>query len=138
MIRKPKRLEVLVPLASMGDVAFLLIIFFVLTSNFMKENKIDLELPRIKGAEKVEKSLQNVSIDKEGNVYYQGNRTYPGSIAGTINNTFENGEEKEREVKLTADADLPASQWKPVFDSIAEVSPTIQIAAEKGIEKKGK
>ena len=44
-IRRRKKPSLVLPLSSMGDIAFLLIIFFMLASNFMKTNKVELEKP---------------------------------------------------------------------------------------------
>ena len=39
-LRRQKRRGPIVPVASIADIAFLLIIFFILTSNFMREKDI--------------------------------------------------------------------------------------------------
>jgi len=43
--RKRQRRKIAVPVASMGDIAFLLIIFFMVVSNFFKTPKIDADMP---------------------------------------------------------------------------------------------
>ena len=44
-IRRRKKPNLVLPLSSMGDIAFLLIIFFMLASNFMKTGNVDLQRP---------------------------------------------------------------------------------------------
>ena len=55
MIRRKKRATVPVPLATMGDIAFQLIIFFVLTSTFMKSSNIDLVEPKSPDVDEIKK-----------------------------------------------------------------------------------
>ena len=43
MIRRKKRMSLIVPTSSMGDIAFLLIIFFMLASTFMKSGNAQVE-----------------------------------------------------------------------------------------------
>ncbi len=67
--RKPKRIED-IPQASMADVAFLLLIFFIATTIFNVEQGIPLSLPG-KGSAKVKVSTKNVltiSSTAEGDV----------------------------------------------------------------------
>ena len=42
--RRRRKANIIVPLASMGDIAFLLIIFFILTTNFVKEQDKQIEI----------------------------------------------------------------------------------------------
>ena len=44
-VRRRKRMDLTLPTSSMGDIAFLLIIFFVLASHFMKTANIEAEKP---------------------------------------------------------------------------------------------
>ncbi len=64
--------DVSVPVASMGDIAFLLIIFFMVCSNFVKENSVQLEPPRAKDIENIKESPVSVAIDAESRIYLQG------------------------------------------------------------------
>jgi len=52
-----------IPTASMADVAFLLIIFFLVTTSFMKEKGLLLELPNTeKSEEKVAEKKENIEL----------------------------------------------------------------------------
>ena len=73
--RRKKRRQVKVPIASMGDIAFLLIIFFLLLSEFTKDNKNVLLTPP--ESAQVEKSkavaVARVAVDQSGTIYLDGN-----------------------------------------------------------------
>jgi len=72
MLRRGRRIPAMVPIASMGDIAFLLIIFFMLTSNFIKEAHVVLDRPTAPDIEEMKESQISVSMDKEGQVWLQG------------------------------------------------------------------
>jgi len=52
MVKRKSKSQPEIPTASMADVAFLLIIFFLVTTSFMKEKGLPLELPNTEKAEK--------------------------------------------------------------------------------------
>lgn len=68
-MRKKRLLKAEIPTASMADIAFLLIIFFMLTTVFAREKGLQIVLPE-KGEEvKIKKeNLMNILINKKGQV----------------------------------------------------------------------
>ena len=55
--------------ASTGDIAFLLLIFFMVTTIFRKETGLIVELPRAEAAEKVKQEMvANVFINRRGQI----------------------------------------------------------------------
>jgi len=70
--RKKRKRTILVPLASMGDIAFLLIVFFILASNFTKE-RLTLELPDAPDIEDLQTTQISVAIDENGDYFVNGN-----------------------------------------------------------------
>ena len=72
MIRRRRRIPVVVPVASMGDIAFLLIIFFMLTSNFMKNRAIELEDARSPDIDVLKKTQVTVTLDEDNFLRLQG------------------------------------------------------------------
>lgn len=56
-----------IPTGSLGDIAFLLLIFFMVTTIFRKETGLPVELPRAEAAEKVKQELvANIFINRKG------------------------------------------------------------------------
>ena len=66
-LKKKKRRTVPVPIASMGDIAFLLIIFFMLTITF-EVDKTQVELPKTNIRLEIPKKSAYVSIDPQGRI----------------------------------------------------------------------
>jgi biopolymer transport protein ExbD len=59
--------EVFIPTSSMGDIAFLLLIFFMVTTIFREESGLIVELPRAEAGEEVKRELiSNIYINRQG------------------------------------------------------------------------
>jgi biopolymer transport protein ExbD len=58
-----------IPTSSMGDIAFLLLIFFMVTTIFRQESGLPVELPRAEAGEEVNRELvSNVYINRQGQI----------------------------------------------------------------------
>ena len=58
-----------IPTSSMGDIAFLLLIFFMVTTIFREESGLPVELPRAEAGEEVNRELvSNVYINRVGQI----------------------------------------------------------------------
>ena len=66
--QKRTRRKVMVPIASMGDIAFLLIIFFMVASEFFTQKPIEATVPQWVDMQEVERAKVYVGIDKDGMV----------------------------------------------------------------------
>ncbi|MBI5115468.1 biopolymer transporter ExbD [Candidatus Poribacteria bacterium] len=64
-----------VPMASMADIVFLLVTFFMVTSVFNVGRGVKIELPETQSAESISMKDVLVRIDAEGNVYLDGKRS---------------------------------------------------------------
>lgn len=61
-----------IPSSSLADIAFLLLIFFMVTTTFRKESPRDVTVPFAEAQEKIpekRKDIQNVYIERSGSVY---------------------------------------------------------------------
>ena len=66
--------ELTVSVGSMGDIAFLLIIFFMICSNFAKQPPVKVKLPESAGLSQVERLPIAVVVDANGVIYLDGQR----------------------------------------------------------------
>ncbi len=58
-----------IPTSSMGDIAFLLLVFFMVTTIFREESGLPVELPRAEAGEEVNRELvSNIYINREGQI----------------------------------------------------------------------
>ena len=119
--RKRKRAKILVPVASMGDIAFLLIIFFMVCSNFAREAAIELAPPRTAGLEKLEQTPVSVAIDKDGEIYLNGSMVSGASdVESGLRTLFEKRPDaKPPTVLFRCDSAVDKEVFEPVLDAIA-------------------
>lgn len=65
--RRPK---FTIPLTSLIDIVFLLLIYFLLTSNFVTQQGIEIQLPQVTTIETPSiEQLVVITVDREGNFY---------------------------------------------------------------------
>ena len=67
--RKKQRYQVQIPLTSLIDIVFLLLIYFLLTTNFLMEEGIKVKLPHAKASSPQKEKEITIYVDKEGRVY---------------------------------------------------------------------
>ncbi len=131
-----ERKEVSPPLASLGDIAFLLIIFFMLTSNFIKETAIELEPPKSAVIDKLEESRISVAISENGDVHLNGEETTKEALKQQLTAELKEKETpKGRTVMLKCDQDLTKPVYEPVIDAIAEAGGRLAAVGEQEGEK---
>lgn len=63
------RIKVQVPLTSLIDIVFLLLIYFLLTTNFMVDEGIKIKLPQARAAAPQTEEVITVYVDQEGRAY---------------------------------------------------------------------
>jgi biopolymer transport protein ExbD len=69
IFQKRERYQIQAPLTSLIDIVFMLLIYFLLTTNFMVEEGIDVKLPQAKSAApQVQKEI-TVYVDEDGQAY---------------------------------------------------------------------
>ena len=67
---KPRsRLEVEVPLIALLDIIFLLLVYFLLTTNFISDEGIKVKLPQAKASAPQTEREITVYVDREGRVF---------------------------------------------------------------------
>ena len=68
--RGPKRRMPIINVTSLVDVLFLLLIFFMVSSTFLEQPNIKLDLPRAAHADVTEVETLAVTIDQGGQLYF--------------------------------------------------------------------
>ena len=71
-------------LASLTDIVLLLLIFFLLTSSFVTQNGLRVELPDVASAAPLEQQYVAVTIDQDGAFFVDERATAPDSLTAVI------------------------------------------------------
>lgn len=92
-----------VPNASMSDIAFLLLIFFMVTTSFSVD-KSPVNLPRTKYRTEIPKNHEVISIQRNGIIQFHGDRVIMADIQPLC--AMELSKDKERLFLLKIDKDV--------------------------------
>jgi biopolymer transport protein ExbD len=105
-IKRRERKNFSIPLNSMSDVAFLLLIFIMLVSliNYRKEVKIDYPEAETAQRTSAEKNLE-IWIDRSGGVYLDGIPADTRTVENTLVETYQNA--PDTRLHIIADRDTP-------------------------------
>lgn len=133
--RRKRRKPIPVPIASMGDIAFLLIIFFLVCSEVSKEkSNLQVELPLSQYVEKVKAQVvARVAVDEAGVIYFDGTQVDSAKdvewgVRALLTNTVS---DDQRHVQFKCDSSLPKEVFEPVLKAIAASGGIIEAVGEK-------
>ncbi len=70
--------------SSLTDIVLLLLIFFLLTSSFVTNFGIKVDIPRAETGAQTENQFISVAVTKDGEFYVDGNITSSGMLASAI------------------------------------------------------
>ena len=132
MIKRRKTSLPIIPTASMGDIAFLLIIFFMLASNFMKSANVKAEEPASPDVEQQEPALVSVIYDQEGKLWLQGVEIGMGELAGGVQVAV--GDDRKLPVNDKIDKARTGVDFLPVIRSLSEAGVRIMLTGARADE----
>lgn len=118
MIRKRVRIPNTIPVSAMADIAFLLLIFFILSN--VSEDTIDIkmELPQSHISEQETKRYFNVWIDEQGTVFYGGKQ---GTVQGlTSYARFKMASNPDTKAFIRASKTLKYEHVNAIFEALKE------------------
>lgn len=79
-----------IPTATMGDIVFLLLIFFMATTIFKQENGLDITLPRAEASKKQNnEQLANIWVDQKGRVSINDKLVYLTDVQNVMKRRME-------------------------------------------------
>ena len=105
--------------ASMSDLVFLLLIFFMLTSTLVSPNAIKLLLPSSK-SKTMSKQTVTVYINDKRNFYVGEQKIKPNELEDVIYSKIKN--EKNASIVLRADKSVPVQDVVTVIDAVNEIN----------------
>ena len=99
--KKRPRYAIQAPLTSLIDIVFMLLIYFLLTTNFMVDEGIKIKLPQAKAAAPMTREEITVYVDRDGRSYIKEKAYREDLLFKELKNLI-NGE-KDRLVMVKAD-----------------------------------
>ena len=117
-IRRRKKPSLVLPLSSMGDIAFLLIIFFMLASNFMQTANVEMEEAKSSSLEQQEAAKQSVTMDKNGDIWFQGQVVQANELPELLKPFVE--QDKSLAVHVSIDRALTHKDYSKLIQAVSE------------------
>ena len=111
-----KKKATLINITSLIDVLFLLLIFMMVSSTFMEEPGIKLDLPETKSAPSVKKSEYTLSVKQGGELYLNEKSVLLGDLESSLKSTL--AEMKDESLILKGDTNIPYGQVVKIMDIV--------------------
>ena len=113
------------------DMVFLLLIFFVVTTSFVKETGIEVNRATAASAELQERGTIMVGVSAEGEVWFDGKRVDVRSVRGLVERSL--AEDPEAGVVVVADQGSETGIVIRVMDQCRLAgAPGVSLAANRG------
>lgn len=116
------------PLASMADIAFLLIIFFMLTSTFARDTGLDIALPKAMSSDSLPRREVTIWVNQQGQVRINENWIRPEDLMAALQAELAEGAVKG--VTIRGDERVPYGTIVTVMDAAKLLGADITLAAE--------
>jgi biopolymer transport protein ExbD len=112
------------------DMVFLLLIFFVVTTSFVKEAGIDVQKSTAATAEVKQRGNVLIGVSPEGDVYMEGKKIDVRSVRGLVERAL--AEDPERGVVVVADKEAETGDVIQVMDQCRLAgAKDVSLAAER-------
>ena len=120
------------PLTSLIDIVFLLLIYFLLTTNFLVEEGITIKLPDARASAPQIRQEITVTVDQDGNAYMADKEVPLDRLYARIKEMI--GNDKDRLVIIKADKTVILNKAVRVMDiAKAAGASRLSLATEKGL-----
>ena len=113
-LRKKRETEEGINLSPLIDMIFILLIFFVVTTTFVKELEVDIQRPGARSGQKADRRAIRVAVDRSGRVYVDGKPVRKWMIQERVRSLL--AQDPERPVLVMADEKLPTGRLVSVVD----------------------
>lgn len=111
--RRP-RYAVQVPLTSLIDIVFLLLVYFLLTTNFMVDEGIDIKLPQAEASRPQTQSEITIYVDGEGRAFLEKTEVSLDELFKRLQQQI--GAEADRLVVIRAERSVVLNKAVKVMD----------------------
>jgi len=112
--KKRPRYEIQAPLTSLIDIVFMLLIYFLLTTNFMVDEGIKIKLPQARASAPQTQQEITVYVDKDGRSYINNKAVPQASLFKKLKKMI--GGQENRLVVVKADRAVMLNKAVKVMD----------------------
>jgi len=131
-LRKRKSEEAGVDMSALIDMVFILLIFFMVSSTFVKDMKLDLNRPGASSAQKASSKVIRVYIDKTGETYVDNQPVKVWAIQGKLRDLLRASTEKS--ILVVTDETIAVEKLIDVVDQCRNAgAQDVAVATEKEV-----
>jgi biopolymer transport protein ExbD len=112
--RKKKELDQAVDISPLIDMVFILLIFFMVSTTFVKDMKLDLERPGASSASRASSKVIRVYIDNASQIFVDNQPVKVWAIQGKLRDMLRMSTEKS--VLVVTDETIPVEKLVEVVD----------------------
>lgn len=112
--KKRPRYQIQVPLTALIDIVFLLLIYFLLTTNFMVDEGIKIKLPQAKASAPQTEQEITIYVDREGKAFLENQEVPLGNLFERLKEMI--GGQEDRLVVIRADRGVILNKAVKVMD----------------------
>ncbi|MAD80728.1 MAG: biopolymer transporter ExbD [Pirellulaceae bacterium] len=116
--RRSPRAEV--PSMAMGDIAFNLLIFFVILARAQDDSHLQWTPAEAKNLQSAGNSIVSVLIDTDNKLYLNGQQIGVSQLSGRIESLLEGAPMGQRPVLMKVHNEALAQRFEPVIEAISE------------------
>src|SRR5687768_2280148 len=109
-----------VPATAMGDIAFNLLIFFVILARAQDDSHIQWKPAQVENLENNRGGRVTVVIDVDGKIYLNGQQKNETELSTAIGEELGSAGAGERTVMLKVDKNVTAPRFEPVIEAISQ------------------
>ncbi len=112
--RHKARRQAKIPLTPLIDIVFLLLIYFLLTTNFIVEEEIGIDLPRAEASAPRMQAEITVTVDRHGKIFFEGRETVIDALLPALRQAIDPG--ADTTVVVKADREVALRSAVQVMD----------------------
>ena len=119
-----------VDISPLIDMVFILLIFFMVSTTFVKDMKIDIERPGAASASPASTKSIRIHLDRSGNLYIEGQPIKPWMLQSRVRDLLKSG--ASGQVLVITDRLVPAEKLVEAVDQCRLAGATdVGVATEK-------
>ncbi len=117
---KRRKLEVIPPYVAMADIAFNLVLFFLILAKTQDDSHIQWTPAKDVGAKQVLNAKVSITVDRDNKVYLNGQQIGIREMADRVGQELGDKPASERTVLLKIDKNTLAATFEPIMEAVSQ------------------
>jgi len=115
-----KQFTASIPSFAMGDIGFLLLIFFVILARAQDDSHVQWDPAQVKDVEMMAAPKVSVAIDTQRKIFLNGKEISTEQLSSRLSAILGDTPAGQRNVFLKVHKEVPATAFEPVIEAIGE------------------